>query len=118
LLIQDGVTTIGGFTVQNVRGITDGFSSSPSGQYVMVRVVLAGSGDAVVLISFARCGTADFDCDGDVGTDADIEAFFACLGGNCPALPCNSTADFDADGDVGTDADIEAFFRVLSGGNC
>ena len=27
--------------------------------------------------------SADFDGDGDVGTDADIEAFFACLAGNC-----------------------------------
>ena len=31
------------------------------------------------------CGSADFNCDGDVGTDADIDAFFACLAGNCPA---------------------------------
>jgi YVTN family beta-propeller protein len=64
------------------------------------------------------CGTADFDCDGDVGTDADIESFFACLAGTCPAPPCQSTADFNGDGDVGTDADIEAFFRVLGGGDC
>ena len=62
------------------------------------------------------CGTADFDGDGDSGTDADIEAFFACIGGNC--CPTCGTADFDADGDSGTDADIEAFFRVLGGGNC
>ncbi len=27
--------------------------------------------------------TADFNGDGDLGTDADIEAFFACLGGDC-----------------------------------
>jgi hypothetical protein len=64
------------------------------------------------------CGSADFNCDGDIGTDADIEAFFACLAGNCPPPPCASTADFNADGDIGTDADIEAFFRVLAGGNC
>jgi hypothetical protein len=64
------------------------------------------------------CGSADFNCDGDIGTDADIEAFFACLSGNCPASPCPNTADFNADGDVGTDSDIEAFFRVLAGGNC
>jgi hypothetical protein len=63
-----------------------------------------------------RCPGADFDRDGDVGTDADIEAFFACLGGNCCAT-CGS-ADFNGDGDVGTDADIEAFFRVLAGGAC
>jgi len=64
------------------------------------------------------CGSADFDCDGDIGTDADIEAFFACLAGNCPAAPCDSTADFNGDGDIGTDADIEAFFRVLAGSPC
>ena len=62
------------------------------------------------------CGSADFDGDGDTGTDLDIEAFFACLGGSCCAA-CGS-ADFDGDGDVGTDLDVEAFFRVLGGGNC
>jgi hypothetical protein len=64
------------------------------------------------------CGGADFNCDGAVGTDADIEAFFACLGGTCPPPPCRSSADFNGDGAVGTDADIEAFFRVLGGGSC
>jgi hypothetical protein len=71
-----------------------------------------------MLIGFA--GTqpcnADFNGDGDVGTDADIEAFFACLAGDCCAR-CGS-ADFNGDGDVGTDADIEAFFRVLAGHPC
>jgi hypothetical protein len=60
--------------------------------------------------------TADFNGDGDIGTDADIEAFFACLAGSCCAA-CGS-ADFNGDGDIGTDADIEAFFRVLAGGSC
>ncbi len=64
------------------------------------------------------CGTADFDGDGDSGTDADIEAFFACLAGNCCATCFPLGADFNGDGDSGTDADIEAFFRVLAGGNC
>jgi probable HAF family extracellular repeat protein len=64
------------------------------------------------------CGTADFNCDGDVGTDSDIEAFFLCLSGTCPLPPCTSNADFNGDGDVGTDADIESFFRVLGGGPC
>jgi hypothetical protein len=66
----------------------------------------------------ATCGSPDFNCDGDVGTDADIESFFACIAGTCPAAPCTSTADFNNDGDVGTDADIETFFRVLAGGPC
>jgi hypothetical protein len=59
---------------------------------------------------------ADFNGDGDARTDADIEAFFACLAGACCGA-CGS-ADFDGDGSVGTDADIEAFFRVLAGGAC
>jgi hypothetical protein len=62
-----------------------------------------------------RCGTADFNCDGNVGTDSDIEAFFSCLSGYCPPAPCPNSADFNGDGAVGTDQDIEAFFRVLSG---
>jgi hypothetical protein len=62
------------------------------------------------------CGSADFNGDGDLGTDMDIEAFFACLSGACCAT-CGS-ADFNGDGDLGTDSDIEAFFRVLGGGGC
>jgi probable HAF family extracellular repeat protein len=65
-----------------------------------------------------RCGNADFNNDGDSGTDADIEAFFACLAGNCCVNCYPAGADFNGDGDVGTDQDIEAFFRVLGGGVC
>ncbi len=71
------------------------------------------------LLDAARASSycsADFNGDGDTGTDADIEAFFACLAGNC--CPLCATADFNGDGDAGTDADIESFFRVLGGGAC
>ena len=61
---------------------------------------------------------ADFNGDGDLGTDADIEAFFACLSGNCCGTCYAEGADFNADGDIGTDQDIESFFRVLAGGAC
>jgi hypothetical protein len=85
-----------------------------------------GSGNTALMVTYVasagpcapRCGTADFNCDGDVGTDSDITAFFACLSGTCPTAPCANSADFNGDGDVGTDADITAFFRVLSGGHC
>jgi hypothetical protein len=60
--------------------------------------------------------SADFNNDGDVGTDQDIDAFFACLGGNC--CPACASVDFNGDGDIGTDQDIDAFFRVLAGGSC
>lgn len=71
-----------------------------------------------VIRGFPVCGTADFDGDGDAGTDADIEAFFSCLSGNCCATCSSSGSDFNADGDAGTDADIESFFQVLAGGSC
>jgi hypothetical protein len=67
-------------------------------------------------IAATPCGSADFNHDGDYATDADIEAFFACLAGNC--CPTCDSADFNNDGDYGTDADIESFFRVLAGGAC
>jgi hypothetical protein len=70
---------------------------------------------ALGVTTVAGC-TADFNGDGDVGTDSDIDAFFLCLSGNCCAT-C-ATADFNGDGDVGTDSDIDAFFRVLAGGDC
>ena len=64
------------------------------------------------------CGNQDFNGDGDFGTDQDIEAFFACLGGSCCPTCWQGGADFNGDGDIGTDQDIEAFFRVLGGGTC
>jgi hypothetical protein len=71
----------------------------------------------VITINAGRhCGSADYNHDGSIGTDADIEAFFACLGGDC--CPACDSVDFNGDGSLGTDADIEAFFRVLGGGPC
>jgi|GEM_PF-1929856 len=64
------------------------------------------------------CGTSDFNGDGDFGTDQDIEAFFACLAGNCCPTCWEGGSDFNGDGDFGTDQDIESFFRVLGGGPC
>ncbi|HYE61715.1 MAG TPA: kelch repeat-containing protein [Phycisphaerales bacterium] len=65
-----------------------------------------------------QCGPQDFNGDGDAGTDQDIEAFFACLGGTCCETCFCQGADFNGDGDIGTDQDIEAFFRVLGGSSC
>jgi hypothetical protein len=87
-------------------------NASSIGTYVISLTGISGTACA------PHCGSPDFNCDGAVGTDADIESFFQCLAGSCPPPPCTSTADFNGDGSVGTDADIEAFFRVLAGGTC
>jgi hypothetical protein len=60
--------------------------------------------------------SADVDGDTVAGTDQDIQAFFACLSGNC--CPLCEGSDFNGDGDFGTDRDIESFFRVLAGAPC
>jgi hypothetical protein len=91
------------------------------GQVIVTGTRLTGldaSRRGVLLSPPRACGTSDFDGDGDSGTDADIESFFACLSGSCCGTCYGGGADFDADGDTGTDADIEAFFRVLAGGSC
>src|SRR5205814_1361816 len=43
-----------------------------------------------------RICDADFNRDGAVATDADIDAFFACFAGNC--CPTCGSADFNGDG--------------------
>jgi hypothetical protein len=84
-------------------------ASSASGS---IQVVIGNN----LLVPPSGCGSADFNHDGDVGTDADIDDFFRCLSGSC--CPTCGSADFNGDGDLGTDADIASFFSVLGGGPC
>jgi hypothetical protein len=107
-----GKSTGGQYALQGTIAQHDAQALASNGRYAL------RSGYWVPYTPPPGCGSADFNCDGDAGTDADIEAFFNCLAGNCPQFPCTSTADFNYDGDVATDADIEAFFRVLAGGHC
>jgi uncharacterized membrane protein len=104
-----GISTRG-WTLDRATAIT------PDGSTIVGYGSDGGVTEGWVVRLGAHCGSADFNHDGDTGTDQDLEAFFACLSGNCCAA-CDS-ADFNGDGDTGTDQDIEAFFRVLGGGAC
>jgi hypothetical protein len=119
-LLQDGPTSSGSLisgaatstlTISNV-------SAADAGLYSVTFRSSCGwvSSNYLFGLTIQRCGSADFNHDGDIATDADIEAFFACIAGNC--CPTCGSADFNGDGDIATDADIEAFFRVLAGGSC
>jgi len=99
-----------GATIEIAGGIDD------QGRIVAYGRTSDFSNAMLMLTPVPACGSADFNGDGTPGTDADIEAFFACLAGNC--CPTCGSADFNGDGDTGTDADIESFFRVLAGGSC
>jgi hypothetical protein len=108
-----GTSSGGTFVVSGTIGQPDAGAAMTGGIFTVTGGFWAGIGSPA-----PACGSADFDCDGDTGTDFDIEAFFRCIAGTCPLPPCMSTADFNNDGDTATDADIEAFFRVLAGGTC
>jgi hypothetical protein len=98
--------------------LSPGTSSVAASYAGLTHAALVGPRLVIFAAGGPTCGTADFNGDGDFGTDQDIEAFFACLAGNCCATCYPGGADFNADGDVGTDQDIESFFRVLAGGPC
>jgi probable HAF family extracellular repeat protein len=110
LLVSNGADLLG-FSIDSVRGI------SADGLLMTGSAVNGNVAQAWIAGIPPICASADFNCDGDSGTDADIESFFACLAGSCPSA-CGRTADINADGDSGTDQDIESFFRILAGGNC
>ncbi len=102
-----------GRTVGTVRVYPE---SAQNGEIIFAVKFTDGTSGLYSTAPLTTCGSADFNHDGDTGTDADVDAFFACLAGNC--CPGCGSADFNGDGDIGTDADIDSFFRVLGGGPC
>jgi len=96
--------------------LTNAMDMSPDGRFIVGTGTYRGVYAAFLVRRQASVCNNDFDHDGMYGTNADIVAFFECLGGACCA-ECG-TADFNGDGEAGTDADIESFFRVLNGFPC
>lgn len=54
LLVQEGVTSIGGVLIDNLRGIQDGYALSENGRYVLFEAELEGSTDGLFLIDRAH----------------------------------------------------------------
>ncbi|HYE62626.1 MAG TPA: hypothetical protein VD997_11580 [Phycisphaerales bacterium] len=123
---QDGKTLVGvsttranradlGFVPYSTSASSAGWNASTDGAILMANALRY---TMPVSCPGNQCGPQDYNGDGDSGTDQDIEAFFACLGGNCCDTCFCQGSDFNGDGDIGTDQDIEAFFRVLGGSPC
>ncbi|MHC5210901.1 MAG: hypothetical protein ACYTG2_09310 [Planctomycetota bacterium] len=50
LIVQEGVTTIGGTAIENLRGITDGYGLSRDGRYVVFEAELVGGAEGIYRI--------------------------------------------------------------------
>ncbi|TAJ16752.1 MAG: hypothetical protein EPO68_10545 [Planctomycetota bacterium] len=68
LLVQEGVTTIGGVVLQTLAGVQNAFSMSDDGRFILFEGALTGSIDGAFLISPAGSVTAIPGCVGNAGT--------------------------------------------------
>ena len=50
LLVQEGVTTVGGVVIDSLRGVQDGYAISPNGRYVVFEAVLLDGTEGAYLI--------------------------------------------------------------------
>ena len=97
LVIQEGVTMVGGQTIDTLRGITDGFSLSPGGRYLLFEAVLNGSIEGAFLLDrglvpqpFLASASASggFDVRGDAGSAGKL--VFLAIARREPALPARA----------------------------
>ncbi|MDZ4772661.1 MAG: hypothetical protein SGI72_05945 [Planctomycetota bacterium] len=63
LLVQEGVTTVGGIVISNIASVQDTFSISPDGRYLIFEGQLTGGIDAAFLVD--RGGNTTSFCFGD-----------------------------------------------------
>jgi hypothetical protein len=62
LILEDGVTAAGPYTIRNVRWISEAFSLSRNGRYILARVILesaSGEADAVLRVTISCPADAD-----------------------------------------------------------
>jgi hypothetical protein len=50
LIVQEGVSTIGGVAIDNLRGISDGYALSRDGRYVVFEAELVGGAEGIYMI--------------------------------------------------------------------
>ncbi len=57
LIVQEGVTTVGGVVIDTLRGITDGYIMSPDGRFVLFEAILADGTEGAYMIDRSGSGT-------------------------------------------------------------
>ena len=104
LLVQEGVTTVGGVVVDAISSGADAFFISDNGEWVIFEATLVGGVDGAFLINVQN--PADLDGDGDVD-GADLAALLSQWGGP-------GTADLNGDGVV-NGADLAQLLAAWTG---
>lgn len=79
LLVQEGVTVVGGQTIESIATVEDNFVVSPDGRYVLFECKLTGGVDAAVLLDLDGTTAAQRYCFGD---------------GSGTACPCSNVGTF------------------------
>jgi hypothetical protein len=69
LLVQEGVTEIGGVLVDTIRGITDGFAFSSNGRFVLFEAALENGVEGAYLIDLGGACPEDLNDSGAVDVD-------------------------------------------------
>ncbi len=84
LLVQEGVTTVGGQVIESIATVQDNFVISPNGRYLLFECKLLGGVDAAVLLDLNGTPAQGF-CFGDgTGTPCPCGNVGA-LGNGCPS---------------------------------
>ncbi len=118
LILREG-DLVEGEAITNILGVSEGYNQSPDGRYVIVKVQLDGSNDAVLLLTIGSgCDSIDFNNDGLFPDTADIDDFLSVFsGGPCSTGTCGDI-DFNNDGLFPDTLDIDSLLSVFSGGAC
>lgn len=119
LVVQESVTTVGGFPLVALRGIQSGYAMSDNGRFIIFEALLdngVSTFEGAFLLTFIA--PADLNCDGAVDF-FDIDPFILALfdpSGYAAQFPdCDlRSADANQDGDVNF-FDIDAFLQCVFG---
>ncbi|MBK9188141.1 MAG: hypothetical protein IPM33_04215 [Phycisphaerales bacterium] len=116
LLVRRGVTVVDGEILTTVSGttgtggITEGFTISDNGRYIVFRGVMSSTGVGAFMIDMGGGCLADFNGSGGTPDDADVAAFFDAWNLGDPR------ADVNASGGTPDDADVAYFFDRWNAG--
>ncbi len=119
LVVQESVTTVGGFPLVALRGLQGGYAMSDNGRFIIFEALLdngVSTFEGAFLLTFIAPG--DLNCDGAVDffdIDPFILALFDASGYAAQFPDCDRrSADANQDGDVNF-FDIDAFLQCLFG---